>query len=356
MRAALFRQYGGPEVMEVGEVPTPVAGPGEVLLKVRAAALNHFDLWARRGLPALQVPLPHIPGGDIVGDIVSLGPGVATLAGNKPQPTHLREGMRVVVNPGLTCGRCVRCHSGQDNLCPEFRMVGEHTWGGQAEYIAVPATNVVPAPANVSDADLASLPTTFMTAWQMLVDKAAVKQNETVLVLSAGSGVGVAAIQIAKLFGARVLATASSPGKLDRLRALGADEVAAVEPTQASIISACKRWGPGKGGVDVVIEHAGGESFKAAVKVAAKGGRIVTCGATGDYEPALNLRYIFWRQIAVLGSTMAPKGRLHTILELVADGRLRAAVDRTLPLDSVAEAHRILEDRQAVGKLVLTPA
>ncbi|HEY0707159.1 MAG TPA: alcohol dehydrogenase catalytic domain-containing protein [Polyangia bacterium] len=345
MRAALFRQYGGPEVMEVAEVPTPVAGPGEVLVKVRAAALNHFDLWARRGLPALQVPLPHVPGGDIVGEIAALGAGVS----------KLDLGTRVVVNPGLTCGRCVRCQSGQDNLCPEFRMVGEHTWGGQAEFIAVPVTNVVRAPANVSDVDLASLPTTFMTAWQMLVDKAAVKQGETVLVLSAGSGVGVAAIQIAKLFGARVLATASSAAKLDRLSALGADEVAAVENTQASIISACKRWAPGKGGIDVVIEHAGGESFKAAVKVAAKGGRIVTCGATGDYEPTLNLRYIFWRQIAVLGSTMAPKGRLHQILDLVAAGKLRAAVDRSLPLEQVGEAHRILEARQAVGKLVLTP-
>ena len=344
MRAALLRKYGGPEVMEVGEVEAPIAGPGEVLVRVRAAALNHFDLWVRRGLPALQVPLPHVPGGDAVGVIAALGPGLAGLRG-------LEEGARVVINPGLTCGRCVRCLSGADNLCPDFRMVGEHAWGTQAEYIAVPASNVVAAPANVPDAELASLPTVFMTAWQMLVDKAEVRAGENVLVIAGGSGVGVAAIQIAKLFGARVIATASSAAKLDRLRALGADEV--IDQSEGNLIAACKRLAPGRG-IDVVIEHTGGEAFQAAIKVAARGGRVVTCGASGDYEPALNLRYVFWRQLSILGSTMAPKGRLHGILDLVAAGRLRGVVDRVLPLAEVAEAHRVLEGRLAVGKVVLT--
>jgi NADPH:quinone reductase-like Zn-dependent oxidoreductase len=340
MRAALLRRYGGPEVMEVGEVPTPVAGPGEVLVRVRAAALNHFDLWVRRGLPALQVPLPHVPGGDVVGDIAGLGAGV----------TGLAEGTRVVVNPGLTCGRCVRCLSGQDNLCPQFRMVGEDTWGGQAEYLAVPAVNVVPAPQGVSDAELASLPTVFMTAWQMLVDKAQVRQGDDVLVMSAGSGVGVAAVQIAKLFGARVIATVSNPAKTDRVRALGADEV--LDQSQVNLHAECKRLTGGRG-IDITVEHAGGESFKTAIKVAGRGGRIVTCGATGDYEPTLNLRYVFWRQIAILGSTMAPKGRLHTILDLVGRQRLRGVVDRVMPMEAIADAHRVLEERQAVGKVVL---
>jgi NADPH:quinone reductase-like Zn-dependent oxidoreductase len=340
MRAALLRRYGGPEVMEVGEVDTPMAGPGEVLVRVRAAALNHFDLWVRRGLPALQVPLPHVPGGDVVGEVAGLGAGV----------TGIKEGTRVVVNPGLTCGRCVRCLSGQDNLCPEFRMVGEHTWGGQAEYLAVPAANVVPAPQGVSDAELASLPTVFMTAWQMLVDKAEIRQGETVLVVSGGSGVGVAAIQIAKLYGAHVIATVSNPAKADRVRALGADEV--LDQTKVNLIGECKRLTAGRG-IDITVEHSGGESFKTAVKVAGRGGRIVTCGATGDYEPALNLRYVFWRQISILGSTMAPKGRLHGILDLVAARRLRGVVDRVMPLSAIADAHRVLEERQAVGKVVL---
>jgi NADPH:quinone reductase-like Zn-dependent oxidoreductase len=327
--------------MEVGEVPTPVAGPGEVLVRVRAAALNHFDLWVRRGLPALQVPLPHVPGGDAVGEVAALGAGV----------TGLAEGTRVVVNPGLTCGRCVRCLSGQDNLCPEFRMVGENTWGGQAEYLAVPVANVVPAPEGVDDAELASLPTVFMTAWQMLVDKAELRPGETVLVVSAGSGVGVAAVQIAKLFGARVIATVSNPAKTDRVRALGADEV--LDQSKVNLIAECKRLTAGRG-IDVIVEHAGGESFKTAVKVAGRGGRIVTCGATADHEPALNLRYVFWRQISILGSTMAPKGRLHTILQQVGARRLRGVVDRVLPLEAIADAHRVLEERQAVGKVVLT--
>jgi NADPH:quinone reductase-like Zn-dependent oxidoreductase len=343
MRAALLRRYGGPEVMEVGEVATPVAGPGEVLVRVRAAALNHFDLWVRRGLPALQVPLPHVPGGDVVGVVAGLGAGLSD------QP-DLKQGMRVVVNPGLTCGRCVRCLSGQDNLCPSFRMVGEHTWGGQAEYLAVPAANVVAAPEGVSDAELASLPTVFMTVWQMLVDKAQVRPGDTVLVVSAGSGVGVAAVQIAKLFGARVIGTVSNPAKIDRVRALGADEV--LDQSKVNLIAECKRLTAGRG-IDITVEHAGGESFKTAVKVAGRGGRIVTCGATGDYEPALNLRYVFWRQISILGSTMAPKGRLHGILDLVAAGRLRGVVDRVMPLDAIADAHRVLEERQAVGKVIL---
>jgi NADPH:quinone reductase-like Zn-dependent oxidoreductase len=349
MLAAVVRRHGGPEVMEVIDVPRPITGPGEVLVKVHAAALNHFDLWIRRGLPALQVPLPHVPGGDVMGEIAELGAGVDAGA--------LPLGTRVVVNPGLTCGRCVRCLSGQDNLCPSFRMVGEHTWGGQAEYLAVPAVNVVAAPAGVDDAELASLPTVFLTAWQMLVDKARVQQGETVLVVSAGSGVGVAAVQIAKLFGARVIATASHPDKLARVRALGADEVIDLSLPEAkpgaTLIGACKQLTAGQG-VDVVIEHTGGENFKAAVKAAARGGRIVTCGATGDFEPALNLRYIFWRQISILGSTMAPKGRLHTILDLVGARRLRGVVDRAMPLACIADAHRVLEARQAVGKVVLT--
>ncbi len=341
MRAALFRKYGGPEVMEVGEVPRPEAGPGDVLIKVRAASLNHFDLWARRGLPALQVPLPHVPGGDVVGDIAELGAGVSGLS----------EGTRVVVNPGLSCGRCVRCLSGADNLCAQFRMVGEHTWGGQAEYLAVPASNVVAAPTAIPDAELACLPTTFMTAWQMLVDKAGVRPGDVVLVIAAGSGVGAAAIQIAKIFGAHVIATASSGEKLARARSLGIDDE--IDLSKESLVAGAKRI-VGRRGIDITIEHAGGETFQTAVKLAAKGGRIVTCGASGDYEPSVNLRYVFWRQIAILGSTMAPKGRLHGILDLVAAGRLRGLVDRVLPLDGVREAHHALEARQVVGKVVLT--
>jgi NADPH:quinone reductase-like Zn-dependent oxidoreductase len=341
MRAAFFRAHGGPEVMEVGDVPAPIAGPGEVLVRVRAAALNHFDLWLRKGLPALKVPLPHVPGGDIAGEIAALGPGV----------TGLREGERVVVNPGLSCGRCRRCLSGEDNLCAEYRMVGEHTWGGEAEYVAVPAANVVSAPAGVSDVDLASLPIVFLTAWQMLVDKARVQPGETVLVMAAASGVGVAAVQVARLFGAHVIATASSAAKLAKAAELGAE--AGIDYTTADLAAEVKRL-TGRRGADVIIEHTGATTFPAAIRACARGGRIVTCGATAGHEPPLDLRYVFWRQLSILGSTLAPKGRLFPILQLVAEGKLRAVVDRVLPLADVAEAHRALEARAVVGKVVLT--
>jgi NADPH:quinone reductase-like Zn-dependent oxidoreductase len=339
MRAALFRQHGGPEVMEVAEVPAPEPGPGEVLVRVRAAALNHMDLWLRRGLPALKVPLPHVPGGDICGVVAGLGPGAP----------ELNEGDRVVVNPGLSCMRCIRCLSGEDNLCPEFRMIGEQTWGGEAQYVAVPGTNLVAAPDGVDDAELASLPTVFLTTWQMLVDKARVRPGETVLVIAGASGVGVAAIQIAKMLGAHVLTTASSEAKLARARELGA-EVGLIQGPETG--REIKKLTGGRG-VDVVIEHTGAEVFQMAVKVCAKGGRIVTCGATAGHEPPLNLRYVFWHQLSVLGSTMAPKGRLHRILQLVGERKLRGVVDRVLPLAEVGEAHRLLEARAVIGKLVL---
>ena len=180
MRAALFRQHGGPEVMELADVPEPMPGPGEVQVQVRAAALNHIDLWMRRGLPAMKIALPHIPGGDVCGVISARGAGVQ----------DVNEGDRVVLNPGLTCGRCRECLGGRDNLCAAFRMLGEHTQGGMAEKVVVPAANLVPAPSNVDDASLAAVPITFITVWHMLVDNARVRPGETVLVLGAGSGVG----------------------------------------------------------------------------------------------------------------------------------------------------------------------
>jgi len=342
MRAALFRRFGGPEVLEVGEVPRPRPAAGEILVRVRAAALNHFDLWLRQGLPALRVPLPHVPGGDACGVVEEVGTEAAGFV----------VGDRVVVNPGLSCGRCIRCLSGEDNLCAEYRMVGEHTWGGEAEYLAVPPSNLVRAPVGIEDAELAALPTTFLTAWQMLVDKARVGPGQTVLVLAAASGVGVAAVQIAKLFGARVLAAASSEEKLACARQLGADET--IDYGGGEWAGEVKRL-TGKAGVDIVVDHAGGDLFTTAIKLAAKGGRIVTCGATAGYEPTLNLRYVFWRQLSILGSTTAPKGRLHRILDLVGQRRLRAVVDRVIPLETEAlrEAHRALEGRRVIGKIVV---
>ena len=346
MRAALFRQHGGPEVMEVGQVPDPRPGPGEVLVRVTAAALNHIDLWLRRGLPALPVALPHVLGGDVCGLVAELGAGVAPRAG-------CQVGDRVLVNPGLSCGRCPACLAGRDNFCPDYRMMGEQTWGGQAELLVVPAQNLVPAPharLALEDAQLAALPTSFMTAWQMLIERAQIRLGETVLVLAAGSGVGSAAIQIAKLYGARVIATASTDAKLAAARALGADDT--INHATTDIVAEVKRL-TDRRGADIVVEHVGAATFPKSVVACAKGGRIVTCGATAGFEPVLNLRHLFWRQLSILGSTMASKGRLFEVLDLVAAGRLRPVVHRVLPLEDIAAAHRLLESRETFGKLVL---
>jgi NADPH:quinone reductase-like Zn-dependent oxidoreductase len=343
MRAALFRRHGGPEVMEVGEVPDPVPGPGEVQVRVRAAALNHIDLWLRRGLPALPVELPHISGGDAAGIVAAIGPGVRGVS----------EGDRVVINPGLSCGRCRACLGGRDTFCREYRLLGEQTQGAMAELVVVPAANLVPAPLErvpLGDAELASLPISFITAWQMLVERAGVRSGETVLVLAAASGVGTAAVQIAKLLGARVLAAAGGERKLAAARDLGADEV--IDYTGEDLVAAVKRL-TGRRGVDVVVEHTGAATFPQSIAACARGGRIVTCGATAGHETSLNLRYVFWRQLSILGSTLAPKSCLFEVLDRVAAGKLRPVVDRVLPLDAIAEAHRALEAREAIGKIVV---
>jgi len=348
MKAALFRRHGDPDVMEVGDLPTPTPGPGEVQVRVAAAAMNHIDLWLRQGLPALRVALPHVAGGDVCGVISAVGAGV------KPMP-DLAEGDRVVINPSLTCGRCAACLAGRDNFCPDWKMLGEQTHGGQAEYVVVPAANLVPAPrarVPLDDAQLASIPTVFMTAWQMLVDRAAIQQGETVLVIAGGSGVGTAAIQIAKLYGARVIATASTDAKLAAARALGADET--INHATADIAAEVKKL-TGRRGADIVVDHVGAATFEKSVLACARGGRIVICGATAGYEPVLNLRHVFWRQLSVLGSTMASKSRLFQLIQLFAGGRLCPVVDRVLPLAEVAAGHKLLESRAVFGKLVLTP-
>jgi len=347
MRAALFRRHGGPEVMEIADVQEPTPGPGEVRVRVTAAALNHIDLWLRQGLPALHVPLPHVSGGDVCGVVSALGAGVKPMAG-------MKEGDRVVLNPGISCGRCPACLDGRDNFCPDYRMLGEQIWGGLAEYVVVPAANLVPAPRDrlpLDDAQLASIPIAFITAWQMLVDRARIRQGETVLVLAAGSGVGTASIQIAKLYGARVIATASTEEKLAAARALGADET--INHASVDIVAEVKRL-TGRRGADIVVDHVGAATFGKSVVACARGGRIVVCGATAGYEPVLNLRHVFWRQLSILGSTLASKARLPEILELFSAGRLRTVVDRVQPLDTIAEAHRRLESRASFGKVVLT--
>jgi NADPH:quinone reductase-like Zn-dependent oxidoreductase len=342
MKAVTLRAHGGPEVLRVEELPEPEAGPGEVRVRVRAVAMNHVDLWVRRGLPHLKLQYPFLLGADVAGTVDALGPGV----------TGLAVGDEIVVNPGHSCGRCRECLSGRDNLCRHFELMGEDRPGGYAEKIVVPQVNVVPRPASLAAEQAAAVPVTFLTAWQMLTRKAPVRPGDDVLVIAAGSGVGTAAVQIAKLHGARVIATASSDDKLARARALGADET--INHATADLVAEVRRL-TGKRGVDIVFEHVGAEVWPKVILCAARGGRIVTCGATSGFDARTDLRHVFFRQLEILGSTMAPKGDLYPILAHVAAGRLKPVIDRVMPLEQAAEAHRLLEERRPFGKIVLVP-
>jgi NADPH:quinone reductase-like Zn-dependent oxidoreductase len=341
MKAIVLREHGGPEVLRAEELPTPEPGPGEVRVQIRAVALNHLDLWVRRGGPAFHLEYPHRLGADIAGVVDAVGPGAG-----------IEVGTRCVVQPGLSCMRCQACLDGHDNLCRHYKLLGENTQGGYSEYIVVPAVNIAPYPDRLDFAHAASGILTFMTAWQMVVHKARVQPGDTVLVHGAGSGIGVAAIQIAKLFGARVIATAGSDHKLTHAKELGADSTINYKTTDFAAECRAQTL---KRGVDAVIEHVGGEVFEKSIKAVRNGGRIVTCGATAGFHPAIDLRHIFFRQIEVLGSTMASKADLLAVLGHIAAGRLEPVVYEKLPLDRAADAHRILEDRAAFGKLVLEP-
>ena len=340
--AVVLREHGGPEVLRRERLPLEEPGPGEVRVGVRAVALNHLDLWVRRGGPAFKLSYPHRLGADVAGVVDALGAGVS----------DLEVGRRVVVSPGLSCGVCRACLSGHDNLCRHYGILGEHRSGGYGQLLVVPRRNIAPYPGDLSFPEAAAGLLTFLTAWQMLVDKAAVRPGETVLVQGAGSGVGVAAVQIARLFGARVIATAGSDDKLARLRELGAE--ATVNYRTADFVAEVKKL-TDRRGVDVVFEHVGGATFEGSVRAVASGGRIVTCGATSGFKPEIDLRHVFFRQIAVLGSTMGSKGALLEVLEHIAAGRLRPIVDRAMPLAQAAEAHRLLESRAVFGKIVLEP-
>ena len=342
MDAVVLREHGGPEVLRRETIERPEPGPGEVRVRVRAVALNHLDLWVRRGGPAFKLDYPHRLGSDIAGEIDAVGAGV----------DDVTAGSKVVVQPGLSCMRCAACLGGHDNLCRRYRILGENAQGGYAGYIVVPRVNIAPYPERLSFPEAASVLLSFLTAWQMVVHKARVAPGQTVLVHGAGSGVGIAAIQIVKLFGGRVIATAGTDDKLARARGLGADD--AINYRTADFVAATREL-TGMRGVDAVIEHVGGETFTASIKAVATGGRIVTCGATAGFSPAIDLRHVFFRQIAILGSTMGSKADLLAALEHVAAGRLEPVVHEVLPLARAADAHRLLEERAAFGKVVLEP-
>jgi NADPH:quinone reductase-like Zn-dependent oxidoreductase len=340
VKAILFHQHGGPEVLQFTDVPDPEPRPNEVFVRVRACALNHLDLWVRGGLPNVPIPLPHIPGSDVAGEIAKIGSEVTTV----------RVGQKVVLAPGVTCGKCAACVSGQDNRCRQFTNLGYMIDGGCAEFVLVPEVNCLPYPENLSFEEAASVPLVFQTAWHMLIARAALQPGEDVLVLGAGSGVGSAAIQIAKFFGARVIATAGSDEKLSKARQLGADHV--INHKTQQIRDEVRRL-TNKRGVDVVFEHVGTATWDDSLASLALAGRLVTCGNTTGYDAKIDLRFLFSRQLSLLGSYMGVKSELHTIMKLVTAGRLKPVVDRSFPLSEAAAAHTYLESGRQFGKVVL---
>lgn len=342
MKAIAMRGHGGPEVLRLEDLPDPVAGPGMVVVRVRAVALNHLDVWVRRGWHGLELSWPHVPGSDVAGVVEAIGPGA-----EGPRP-----GDEVLVSPGLSCGRCRECLSGRDNQCRHYAILGEHVSGGCAERLAVPVQNVLPKPANLSFEQAACVPLVFLTAWHALVARAALGPGETILIHAGGSGVGSAAIQIAKVLGARVITTAGTDEKCRKALQLGADH--AVNYARDDFLAEVKRL-TDRRGADVVFEHVGKSTWEKSLLSLVNGGRLVTVGATTGYDPFTDLRHVFYRQLSVLGSTMGSKGELFQILKFVQQGKLRPVHDRTLPLAEAAAAHRLLEDRATFGKIVLAP-
>jgi NADPH:quinone reductase-like Zn-dependent oxidoreductase len=341
MKAAIFSEYGGPEVVRIEDVPAPRPGPDEVLIRVRAAALNHLDLWVRRGI-GIETTMPHIGGSDIAGVVEEVGAGADGLA----------VGTRVVVNPSLFCGRCASCARGEQSLCESYRILGEHTDGGFAELVVVPAANVYPLPDTVGFEEAAALPISYQTAWRALVTRAALRPGEDVLVIGASGGTAVAAIQIAKLMGARVFAVTAGEESCRRLRDLGAD---AVYDRKAVDFSREVYRDTGKRGVDVVVENVGEPTWQGSIRALARGGRLVTYGATAGPKPPTDLRVVFWKQLQIIGTTMASRPEFEAMLAVALRGGLRPVIDTVMPLDRARAAHERLEAGGQFGKIVLVP-
>src|SRR5438477_2774897 len=340
MKAIIFHQHGAPDVLKYKDAPEPSIRPNEVLVRVRACALNHLDLWVRRGIPGVPIPLPHIPGSDASGEIAQVGAEVSTV----------RVGQKVALAPLVSCGKCKACVAGMDNHCRQATNLGYMIDGGCAEFVRVPEVNCLPYPENLTFEEAASIPLVFQTAWHMLVARAELQPGEDVLVLGAGSGVGSAAIQIAAFFGARVIATAGSDEKLQKARQLGADNV--INHKTQKIRDEVRRI-TNKRGVDVVFEHVGTATWDDSLASLAAGGRLITCGATTGYDAKVDLRFLFSRQLSLLGSYMGTKSELHTVMKLVTAGHLRPIVDRVFPLAEAAAAHAYLESSSQFGKVVL---
>jgi NADPH:quinone reductase-like Zn-dependent oxidoreductase len=340
LKAVRFHEFGGLEKLQFEDAPTPKIGPTEALIKVRACALNHLDLWARGGTRSERIPLPHISGSDISGEIAETGDMVKS---------HL-QGEKVLIAPGISCGTCDYCTNGWDSLCESYKIIGYETQGGYAEYVAVPSTNILPIPDKLSFEQAAAVPLVFLTAWHMLVTRAHLAPGETVLVWAAGSGVGSAAVQVAKLLGARVITTVGSDTKKDKAKNLGADIV--LNHHTDDVSSQVKRVTNGRK-ANVVFDHIGQATWEQSMKSMAPAGRLVNCGVTSGGKAEIDIRYIFVKQFSLMGSYMGGKGELLKVLSFFEDGKLRPVVDSILPLAEARKAQEKMEKSEHFGKIVL---
>jgi NADPH:quinone reductase-like Zn-dependent oxidoreductase len=342
MKALAFHEHGGLDRLRYQDVPDPAIGPADVLVRVRACALNHLDLFVREGLPGFRLPLPFWTGCDIAGEVAQVGAAVRDVTVSD----------RVAVNPNLHCGRCEFCEKGEQSLCVTYGILGEHVHGGLAEYVKVAGDKVLKLPAHVKYEDAAAFILVNMTAWRMLVTQARLRAGEDLLVIGVGGGVSSTAVQIGKLCGARVWVTSSSDDKLARARELGADEC---------INHAREEWArvvwekTGRRGVDVVLENVGAATWKGSLRALAKGGRLVTCGATSGPIGETDIRVVFWKQVSIIGSTMSSNAEFHDVMRELFRGRLRAIVDTVMPLAEGVDAQRRLAEGKQFGKIVLTP-
>ncbi|MFW5964216.1 MAG: zinc-binding dehydrogenase [Natronomonas sp.] len=341
MKAVFYDEHGSTDVLQYDEFPDPDIAPDEVLVDIKAGGLNHLDVWTRRGMPSPE-ELPHIPGSD--------GAGVVSEVGERV--TRFKEGDRVVVDPGLYCGECEFCRKGEQSLCVDYKMIGEHVRGVHSELAAVPETNLIELPEDVDFVTAASAPLVFQTAWRMLVTRAEIQQNDTVLVLGASGGVGHACVQIAANEGCEVWATASSEAKLDHAHDCGADHLVNYE--EEDFAEVIKSETDGRG-VDVVVDHIGEATWDNSLSAAARGGTVVTCGATSGVTPETNIPKVFWKQLDILGSTMGTPGEMDDVMAKVFDGTFEPHVRAVLPMSEMARAHEMLEGREGFGSVVVVP-
>jgi len=342
VKAVRIHQHGGSDVLVYEDIPEPKIKANQVLVRVRACALNHLDLFVRAGIPGMKFTMPHILGSDIAGEVVEVG----------ELCERIKPGTRVLLSPGTSCRQCEQCLLGQDNLCRRYTMFGYGIDGGNTELLAAPEYSAIPIPDDMTFEEAAAAPLVFLTAWHMLMARAKLQPGEDVLVLAASSGVGSAAIQIAKLFQCRVIATAGGETKLARARELGADHV--IDHYKQDISAEVKKF-TARRGVDVVIEHVGVATWPKSLDSLATAGRLVTCGATTGFDAKLDLRFLFAKQWSLLGSFMGTMGELHQVLKFVFRKQIRPVIDRVYPLTEIRAAHERLENKEQFGKVVLVP-